>query len=129
MKNIYSHPTPLRQKFIEYLTLNRKAEHTVHSYVSFIYALAKHYRRSPDLLSSEEIQHWLYHLIAEREQAASTVNQAINAVRQFFGGLLRREIEPILRQVRRPRRPTRGPGLYSIPLTAAEQTLANMALL
>ncbi len=29
MTNIHSHPTPLRQKFIEYLTLNRKAERTV----------------------------------------------------------------------------------------------------
>ena len=50
MTNIHSNPTPLRQKFIEYLTLNRKAERTVHCYVSFIYSLAKHYRRSPDLL-------------------------------------------------------------------------------
>ena len=31
MYNIYSNPTPLRQKFIEYLTLNRKAERTVHT--------------------------------------------------------------------------------------------------
>jgi len=60
------------QKFIEYLTLNRKAERTVHCYVSFIYSLAKRYRRSPDLLSHDDIQHWLYHLIAERKQAPST---------------------------------------------------------
>ena len=40
MKNIHSNPTPLRQKFIEYLTLNRKAERTVHCYVSFIHSLA-----------------------------------------------------------------------------------------
>src|ERR1035441_10843894 len=94
MTNIHSHPTPLRQKFIEYLTLNRKAERTVHTYVSFIYALAKHCRRSPDLLGSEDIRGWLYYLIAERKQAPSTVNLAINAVRSFYGGLLQREIEP-----------------------------------
>jgi len=47
MKNIHCNPTPLRQKFIEYLTLNRKAERTVHTYVSFIYSLAKFYKRSP----------------------------------------------------------------------------------
>src|SRR5881628_3654622 len=58
MKNIHSNPTPLRQEFIEYLTLNRKAERTVHCYVSFIYSLAKHYRRSPELLSHDEIAHW-----------------------------------------------------------------------
>jgi site-specific recombinase XerD len=89
MTNIHSHPTPLRQKFIEYLTLNRKAERTVHCYVSFIYSLAKHCRRSPDLLGPEDIRHWLYYLIAERKQAASTVNLAINAVRSFYGGLTR----------------------------------------
>ena len=114
MKNIDINATPLRQKFIEYLTLNRKAERTVHTYVSFIYSLAKFYKRSPDLLGPEDIQHWLYHLIAQRKQAASTVNLAINAVRNFFGGLLQRDIEPILRQVQRPRRPARVPRVYSM---------------
>jgi len=114
MKNIHSNPTPLRQKFIEYLTLNRKAERTVHCYVSFIHSLAKFYHRSPELLSSEELQHWLYHLIAERKQAPSTVNLAINAVRSFYGKMLQRDIESILRQVKRPRRPARVPRLYSM---------------
>jgi integrase/recombinase XerD len=114
MTNIHSNPTPLRQKFIEYLTLNRKAERTVHCYVSFVHSLAKHYRRSPDLLGPEEIQHWLYHLIAERKQAPSTVNLAINAVRSFYGGLLQRDIEPLLRRIKRPRRPARAPRLYSM---------------
>ena len=109
MTNIHSNPTPLRQKFIEYLTLNRKAERTVHTYVSFIYSLAKHCRRSPDLLGHEDIRQWLYHLIAERKQAPSTVNLAINAVRSFYGGLLQREIEPLLHQIKRPRRPRPGP--------------------
>ena len=110
MKNIHCNPTPLRQKFIEYLTLNRKAERTVHCYVSFVYSLAKHTRRSPDLLGPADIQQWLYHLIAERKQAPSTVNLAINAVRSFYGGMLQRDIEPILRQVKRPKRPARDKG-------------------
>ena len=114
MKNIHSNPTPLRQKFIEYLTLNRKAERTVHCYVSFIYSLAKFYQRSPELLSHEEIQHWLYHLIAERKQAPSTVNLAINAVRSFFGKMLQQDIEPLLHRIKRPRRPARVPRLYSM---------------
>jgi len=114
MKNIYSNPTPLRQKFIEFLTLNRKAERTVHCYVSFIYALAKYYHRSPDLLSHDEIQHWLYHLIAERKQAPSTVNLAINAARSFYGKLLQQDIEPLLHRIKRPRRPARVPQVYSM---------------
>ena len=114
MKNIHSNPTPLRQKFIEYLTLNRKAERTVHCYVSFIHALAKHCRRSPELLSHDDIQHWLYHLIAARKQAPSTVNLAINAVRSFYGKMLQQDIEPLLHRIKRPRRPARAPRVYSM---------------
>jgi len=114
MKNIHSNPTPLRQKFIEYLTLNRKAERTVHCYVSFIHSLAKHYHRSPELLSHEEIAHWLYHLIAERKQAPSTINLAINSVRSFYGKMLQQDIEPLLHRTKRPRRPARVPRLYSM---------------
>jgi integrase/recombinase XerD len=114
MKNILRNPTPLRQKFIEYLTLNRKAERTVHCYVSFIYSLAKFYKRSPELLSHEELAHWLYHLIAERKQAPSTVNLAVNAVRSFYGKMLQQDIEPLLHRIKRPRRPARVPRLYSM---------------
>ena len=114
MTNIYSNPTPLRQKFIEHLTLNRKAERTVHTYVSFIYSLAQYCGRSPDLLGPEDIRRWLYHLIAERKQAPSTVNLAINAVRSFYGKMLQRDIEPLLHQIQRPRRPALAPRLYSM---------------
>jgi len=114
MKNIHSNPSPLRQKFIEYLTLHRKAERTVHSYVSFIYALAKFHHRSPDQLGAEQLQHWLYHLIAERKLAASTVNIAINSLRAFYGGLLERDVESILSNVQRPKRPARMPRPYSM---------------
>ncbi len=37
-----------------------------------------------------------------------------NAVRSFYGGLLQREIEPLLHQIKRPRRPARAPRLYSM---------------
>jgi hypothetical protein len=98
MTNIHSNPSLLRQKFIEYLTLNRKAERMVHTYVSFIYSLARHVRRSPDLLGSEHIRQWLYHLIAEHKQAASTVNLAINAARALYGGLPQRDIKPLQKE-------------------------------
>lgn len=114
MKNIHSNPSPLRQKFIQYLTLHKKAERTVHAYVSFIYALAKFHRQSPDQLDSSQIEGWLFHLISERKLAPSTVNIAINALRAFFGGLLQRDIHLLLSQIQRPKRPTRVPRPYSM---------------
>ncbi len=114
MKNIHCNSTPLRQSFIQYLTLHRKAERTIHAYVSFIYALAKFYHQSPDQLDSRQIEGWLYHLIAQRKLAPSTVNLAINSLRAFFGGLLARQIESLLARVQRPKRPTRVPRPYSM---------------
>ena len=35
-------------------------------------------------------------------------------MRSFYGGLLQREIEPLLHQIQRPRRPARAPRLYSM---------------
>lgn len=125
MRDIHHHPTPLRQKFIEHLTLNRKAERTVHCYVSFIHALARHYHRSPDLLGHDDIQHWLYHLIAERKQAPSTVNLAINAVRSFYGKMLQQNIEPLLHRIQRPRRPARAPRVYSMAEVAKLLTVGT----
>jgi len=58
--------------------------------------------------------HWLYHLIAERKQAPSTINLAINAVRSFYGKMLQQDIEPLLHRIKRPRRPARVPRLYSM---------------
>jgi len=114
MKTTHSNPTPLRQKFIQYLTLNRKAERTIHAYVGYIYDLARCTKRSPELLGPEDLHGWLYGLITERKLSPSTVNLAINALRAFYGGFLRREIEPLLSQIQRPKRPALVPRPYSI---------------
>jgi site-specific recombinase XerD len=114
MKNIHASASPLRLQFIQYLTLHRKAPRTIHAYVSFVYELAKFHHQSPDQLDAAPIQRWLYHLIAERKLAPSTVNLAINALRAFYGGLLQRDIESLLRQVQRPKRPRRVPRPYSM---------------
>lgn len=97
-------PSPLRQKFIAYLTLRQLALRTVQSYTEWIYQLAKFHRRSPDTLGHPELAAWLLHLITERKLSASSINLAINALRTFYGGFLEREIESLLRGIKRPRR-------------------------
>jgi len=42
----------------------------------YIRDLARYYRRSPELISYEEVKGWLCHLIKERHQAASSVKHA-----------------------------------------------------
>ena len=46
--------------------------------------LAKHYRRSPDQLTNDEVQAYLAHLILERKVSWSTCSQAANAFRFLY---------------------------------------------
>src|SRR6266436_2562084 len=64
--------TPLRAKYIRDLVIRGRSEHTQEAYTRYVCDLARYYRRSPELISYEEVTGWLYHLIKEHQQSAST---------------------------------------------------------
>jgi site-specific recombinase XerD len=68
---------------IEQLQLYRKAPGTQDQYVQAISRLAAYYQRSPDQLSSQEIRHYLHHLLTERQLAWSSCN-VVAAIRFFY---------------------------------------------
>lgn len=80
----------LREQMDDAMVLRGFALRTRESYLAAVSALAKYYRRSPDLLTPEEIQAYLLHLIVERQLAYTSVNQAACACRFLFGTVLRR---------------------------------------
>ena len=67
--------TPLRQRMLDSLQLRGLSPCTCVSYVRAVARLARHYRRSPDALSAEEVQQYLLHLLRERKLARASVNQ------------------------------------------------------
>ena len=69
--------TPLRQKYIRDLTIRGKAENTQQVYTACVADLASYYKRSPDLLSYDQVADWLFHLRDERKLASSSVNIAV----------------------------------------------------
>lgn len=79
----------LRKKMVEAMVLRGFALRTRETYLAAITSLAKHYWRSPDLLTSEDVQNWLLHLIEERKLAYSSVNQAACACRFFYDKVLK----------------------------------------
>ena len=81
----------LRQAMIDALELRGRSDKTLESYVWWVVQLSRHYRKSPDLLSDQECQQYLLHLIRDRKLARSTVNQASCALRFFFGVVVGRE--------------------------------------
>ena len=69
------------------------------AYTRYVAELARYHRRSPELISYEEVTDWLYHLIKERHLSASSVNVAVNAVRFLYGITLGRDTEPLMASV------------------------------
>lgn len=80
----------LREQMDDAMVLRRFAPRTRESYLAAVTALAKHYWRKPDLLTPEEVQAWLLHLIVERKLAYSSVNQMNCACRFLYEKVLRR---------------------------------------
>jgi integrase/recombinase XerD len=80
--------SPLRQRMLDALVLRGMALRTQESYIDAVARLARHYRRSPDTLSAEQVQAFLLHLLRDRQRSRSTVNQYGCAFRFFYGSVL-----------------------------------------
>ena len=65
--------TQLRQRMIEDMQLRGLAPRTQESYLAAVVGLARYFKRSPDLLSDEEVRSYFLHLVSERHLAASSV--------------------------------------------------------
>jgi integrase/recombinase XerD len=80
--------TPLRMKMLDALMLRGMADRTQEAYIDAVARLARHYGRSPDRLSAQEVQQYLLHLLRERHLARSSVNQYGCAYRFLYGTVL-----------------------------------------
>jgi integrase/recombinase XerD len=87
---------------------------TQEAYVMAVYYLAKHYHRSPDQLSNEELKNYLYYLATERKLSASTLNQRVSAFRFLYEVALHRRIEEVRESMPRVYRAIRRPQVFSV---------------
>ena len=105
--------TPLRAKFIRDLVIRGRSKNTQKAYTRCVCDLARYYRRSPELISYEEVTGWLYHLIKERQLSASSVNIAVSAVRFLYAVTLGRETVDLMASVPHMKRATRRAEVYA----------------
>ena len=82
--------TPLRQRMIEDMRMRDFSEHSISAYVSAVYRLAKHYRRSPDKLDREEIRAFLVDLVEQKQASWSYYKQILAALRFLYRHVLQR---------------------------------------
>src|ERR1700737_1599335 len=102
--------TPLRAKYIRDLVIRGRAENTQEAYTRYVCDLAHYYRRSPELISYEEVTDWLYYLITERLLSASSVN----AVRFLYAVTLGREMVDLMASVPHMKRATHRAEVYAL---------------
>src|SRR6202051_4366976 len=105
--------TPLRAKYIRDLVIRGRSKNTQEAYTRCVCDLARYYRRSPELISYEEVTGWLYHLIKERQLSASSVNIAVSAVRFLYAVTLGRETLDLMASVPHMKRATRRAEVYA----------------
>lgn len=76
--------TELRRRMIQAMTIRGFSPRTHKSYLSAVRSLAKHYHRSPDQISADEVRAYLEHMVTTRKLSWSTCNIAANAFRFLF---------------------------------------------
>jgi site-specific recombinase XerD len=76
--------TELRQRMDNDLLVRGMAERTRETYLAAVTRLARHYHRSPDQLSPDEVQAYLVHMLREEHLAWSTCSIAVHAFRFLY---------------------------------------------
>ncbi len=106
--------TPLRQNFIRELVIRGTSPRTQESYVSAIARLAKHYHQSPDRLTDDQLKDYIFYLAHDKKLAASSLNQAVSAMRAFYSWVLRRSVDQLWLVLPRVYRAVRRPQVFSV---------------
>ena len=82
--------TPLRQRMIEDMTLAGLSARTQQVYISVVRGLAAHYKRSPALLTEEEVRSYLLDL-RDRGAARGTFKTSHYGIRFLYCQTLNRD--------------------------------------
>src|SRR4030081_2624207 len=90
--------TPLRARMIEDMTLAGLAPRTQEGYLQAVRRLAARYKRSPGLLSEEEVRAYLLHLRDQRGVARGTFKTNHGGIRFLFHRTLDRDWPLLLKK-------------------------------
>src|SRR5205823_6288452 len=83
--------TILRTRFVQDMQLHGFAPQSQTVYVHAVRSLAKHFGRSPELISEEDLRQYFLHLTLERKLARPTITSALCGIKFFFQNTLQRD--------------------------------------
>jgi len=103
--------TPLRKRMIEEMQLRGYAERTIEAYLHAVSQLARHYRRSPDRITEEEVRQYLLFLTNEKEVARGTHTISLCGLKLFYEQVLGASFTTL--EIARPKREKKLPVVLS----------------
>ena len=80
--------TPLRQQMLDAMAVRGLAVRTQETYVDSLGRMARYFKRSPALLTAQDIEAYMLHLIKDRKLSFSSVNHVAAASRFLFTHVL-----------------------------------------
>ena len=83
--------TKLRQRMIEDMRLRGLSARTQEVYVRSVRQLAEHYRRSPDLITEEELRAYFLHLVEVKKLARPSITIALCGIKFFYEHTTKRD--------------------------------------
>ena len=83
--------TALRQRMIEDMRLRNLSPHTIEAYVGAVARFAKHYGKSPEQLTGEQVRQYLLHLVQDQHVGWSRYNIARCGLQFFYQVTLGRD--------------------------------------
>jgi len=78
----------LRERMIDVMDLCGLVRQTQRRYIGAVAGLAEYYGMSPSLLSQEQVQNYLLHLVRVRKRSHSTTKVHVSAFRLLYGKVL-----------------------------------------
>jgi site-specific recombinase XerD len=92
----------LQNQMILQMQIKGYSSRTIETYTKCILSLALHYNTSPELLSTEQIRHYIHYRLTEKNVSKSWQNQFVSALKILFCEILKREWTDM--DIPRPRR-------------------------
>ena len=83
--------TVLRQRMTEDMQVRNLSHHTQASYLQQVSLFARHFDKSPDVLTAEHIRTYQVYLTNERKLATGSIHIAVAALRFLYKITLKRE--------------------------------------
>jgi integrase/recombinase XerD len=98
--------------FVEQMRLRRYSPNTIKTYTSALARfLAFHVEQKPEEIAPEQIRAYILYLVEKAKVSTSYQNQAVNAIRLWFEGVLGQTLDPVV--IPRPKREKKLPTVLS----------------